>query len=1019
MRILASAALPAALLLSGCAKSVEWRFETEENSPRVAFCRVDASWKDMMATRDVVAVDASGAETPVCWALDDSGDIPVLVWLADGRRKFALRERGKDGKSAPPPEDGLSASVAADGTIRIENSDYSLSHPAKGGGCFPFGIRFRKSGATDDSAFFYDRLVRREADGSVKQFMVRDGEDSTARLVFSSPLRAVVEARTSVKGTRITYRYEYTVHSPVVRVVASYEKDDDGRWAEVHTMHMSWKRDSPRYPAYATSGLDKPHPIRPKGEKSEGFTGTFVAFTDGTNAVGVTSGVGSSGWDASSSFIYYIVAERGGWSGRRLERVERVYMGPHLDKDGFSRAFAMDIGAKTFRNGRLWVPVLPLDASAGSTVLEGGKIRLAFGPAEAGFGCLGIESRIGAEPATFSKAKPGTAPLWSLLFWRDGDQLKPLTVDSLAPCEKSVAKRDGALEFSWKGIALGDEPNALDVVATVSLAPSGDAALWRLDTVNRSKHWGMAETDYPILNRVAKPGLPDVLMPFGNWGARLCRRAVSGREVLYPCSVTPVQTISFLLGEHGLQVTTLDPDAQPKKFRFADLGLCVRYRCPDSGVPGAANAPDFPVETAVFTGDWWTAAKRYRAWATRQKWAAKGPIATRTDFNRRLANLGYWLRLGGDSKAVTGAVARVQAAMPGIPLGVHWYTWHQIPFDTAYPEFFPAKPGIAEGMKWLADRDVIAMPYINVRLWDAGIPSFSNAVPAACKKPGGKDFYVEHYHKPPKARDLVPMCPATELWRSRIDGICERIMTELGSNAIYLDQLSSHAAQCYDKSHGHLLGGGEHWAAGYHKMVGPIRERASKRGVALTCENTAEEFVDCVDAFLAWFGRSPEDVPFLPAVYSGYAIYFSSPQSREDSLDSFCATQGRDFLWGCQLGWEDPWILRAGKSGELAFMNALCRERLAHLDFMVEGELEGELPTPPGCPTVDVQWKLTGNSWVNDPFKMPAAMGTVWRARDGRRRAFVVNASGEKVAFPAGRAGTLVLEPRSVVSVEL
>ena len=74
-------------------------------------------------------------------------------------------------------------------------------------------------------------------------------------------------------------------------------------------------------------------------------------------------------------------------------------------------------------------------------------------------------------------------------------------------------------------------------------------------------------------------------------------------------------------------MTALDGKGQEKTFDMSGLDVAIRYRCTDGGVPGAANAPDFAVETAAFAGDWWRAAKRYRDWAVRQAWAAKGPLA--------------------------------------------------------------------------------------------------------------------------------------------------------------------------------------------------------------------------------------------------------------------------------------------------------------------------------------------------------------------------------------------------------
>jgi hypothetical protein len=110
----------------------------------------------------------------------------------------------------------------------------------------------------------------------------------------------------------------------------------------------------------------------------------------------------------------------------------------------------------------------------------------------------------------------------------------------------------------------------------------------------------------------------------------------SGSWMDYPSGNVPVQTLSFLLGDAGLQFTALDGGSQAKQFDTINLDLRITYTCPNAGRPGAANAPDFAVETAAFTGGWWRAAKRYRAWATKQPWTAKGPLAASRFSGRRL-----------------------------------------------------------------------------------------------------------------------------------------------------------------------------------------------------------------------------------------------------------------------------------------------------------------------------------------------------------------------------------------------
>ena len=124
-------------------------------------------------------------------------------------------------------------------------------------------------------------------------------------------------------------------------------------------------------------------------------------------------------------------------------------------------------------------------------------------------------------------------------------------------------------------------------------------------------------------------------------------------SLIYPwCGAggAPVQTLAYMIAGAGLQITALDGKSQEKTFGTEKQNATIWYRCPDEGRPGAANTPDFAVETAVFRGDWWIAAKRYRKWALQQEWAAKGPLSRRGDFTRPASSTSTFRGRNGKSE---------------------------------------------------------------------------------------------------------------------------------------------------------------------------------------------------------------------------------------------------------------------------------------------------------------------------------------------------------------------------------
>jgi hypothetical protein len=372
--------------------------------------------------------------------------------------------------------------------------------------------------------------------------------------------------------------------------------------------------------------------------------------------------------------------------------------------------------------------------------------------------------------------------------------------------------------------------------------------------------------------------------------------------------------------------------------------------------------------------------------------------------------------MNGSRLPVKDSLAALAKLLPGVPLGLHWYNWHNSPFDVNYPEMFPAKNGVKEVAAWMKKNGVFCMPYINGSLWEDEIASFTNALPYTCKKPDGSYYTYKCGHN---GNVLARMCPATELWKKTVAENTVRLFDELDVDGVYLGQASCSLPQpCHDASHGHSLGGGDFWARSYRELMKPIREKAVMRGAALTSEAATEPYMDSFDAFLTWFANRPEDVPLLPAVYSGYALYFGCSQSKNDSFDSYCALHARMFLWGCQLGWNGTRLMEKGKEEYAPFTLKLCRARLDHLDYFLYGELLGEIKMLDKVPLIEVEWQRDKVG----KFKTPAVIGTIWRSSKGDICSFIVNISGEdqKIAFrPCDKSAPVsaTIPPRSVKAI--
>lgn len=632
-------------------------------------------------------------------------------------------------------------------------------------------------------------------------------------------------------------------------------------------------------------------------------------------------------------------------------------------------------------------------AAAEPPRLECGGLTLEFAPEAAGLGL----SRLASHGQTLVASAEPKPLLWRIELRSEDNEAKPITLDNRVAAKASATPSAEGLALRWDQIALPDEPSIMAV--EVRIVRKGDAATqWTIEVECCSKRYGVWDVSFPVMANIGGEVRPDVAVSRGNWGMlyRECKDRQTGS---YPSYQWPAQFLCVNRGGSGLYLACHDPQAWPKRFSLTPGGeFHFLVHAPHRGVAGIGYRPRWPVVLAAYRGEWWVGAKLYRTWALADApWTHKGPIAGRKDTPRALRELGLWMLGGGHAKEVVPKMHEA-ARFFQVPVGIHWYNWHEIPFDTYYPNYFPTKPGFAEGVKELVAKGMVVMPYINGRLWDSGNENFKEAFPFACKTPDGKP-YLEEYGS---GRKLACMCPATPFWQKKVQEICRRLMEECGVNAIYIDQIGAAAPQlCHDKSHGHPIGGGSHWVDGYRQMLTPIMEmaHADGRDVIITTENNAEPYMDNVNAFLTWNPRYDNEIPMMPAVYSGYTIYFSSPSAVNDDLRAFCASQGRDWLWGCQLGWMGFELLAPENRAKAEYLRELARQRLAAAKFMVYGELLGEVKPLNEVPKIEVTWNRGwGNKGAHQAI-LPAIMATLWRAADGQLAVAMTNWDDSEHAF--------------------
>lgn len=871
-----------------------------------------------------------------------------------------------------------------DTTITVGNSFLGLTFPKTGNGGMPTVFDYPVSGQTETRFEWIDRLFEK----GQGQIMLTADRKASAEVVEEGPLQVTVQSTAAYRRgdealgqSRVVYRWTFRAYSPIVAVSASVSREDDFAWSELHILQIARKDDGLKNWAGEDQDIASGRLLDDKSFR--GF-GRWAAVDDGQNAVAIAwDGTGVTLYDGRSEYFTYLQWCEG-FAEKSKELTGRLYIGPALAPAGYKEQFTRP--ALTAQWGDIIEPGRQI---LNYPITRFGNERVALTFNEATFGCAGIADKA-SEYQYLSQIGP--APLVWRLTLRDAEG-NDKVIDSNVACQDRTMgmSADQSTRFlEWKGIEVGDGQEALSAKVTIR-CPAGDRrTYWSLDVDNRSEKWSLIDVDFPVFVGLSnKPGVK-AAVPRSNWG-RLNGDFPQGGS--YPSADWPMQFVSVHDGDHGLYLGYEDPRNFTKRFVYNPSSeFFFRTLAEDATRPGNDFSSPGPVVVAPCE-DWWDACKLYRGWALGQTWTREGPLTQRKSTPETCKNLGLWFCGGGTSDEVISNMRRA-ADFFGVPVGMHWYCWHRWPFDTHYPDYFPAVPDFKIAIDALVPEGKVIMPYINGRLYDKALEGFSEDIKWCTKLPDGTP-YEEVY--PSQAKQSI-MCPATAFWQDKISGVCEHLAGFYGVNGIYIDQIGAAGpCPCYDAGHGHPLGGGSYWVDGYRVLLEKVQQAAHRDGrdVLITTENNAEPYMDGVDCFLIWNPRMPDEIPMMTAVYSGYSLYFASNARCNPGLQPYAMIEGRDFIWGSQMGWMGFEDANPNERGN--YLRDLVRLRHAALKYVVYGEVVGELRIPESVGTVTGAW----HNWDGKPFDatLPAVMGNVWKGSDGSLGLLMANLSPDTKVF--------------------
>lgn len=614
---------------------------------------------------------------------------------------------------------------------------------------------------------------------------------------------------------------------------------------------------------------------------------------------------------------------------------------------------------------------------------------------------------------------PKGEPIWQLhVADKTGQRLD---LDGSAARTVRAKMAGGTLRLAWLGVRHAESRcRSFDV--TVKIAPSSEGenlTAWRIRVANRSSWtlWHLlfprlcgltrgrgAATDqvfWPEMWGIQATGwdaMTEITGPCGGYGKHSMQFMgfTRGRRTLYMGAHDPL---------HWQKMMTFKPDKPETSPRKAELNFLAH----PSGMTEAGNSyqQSYDMVVGEVNGDWFDASGVYARWARPQSWVSEppanadhGPREGREVLVWEQASVNAYpidrvVTVNGKPAARWAAEIKALRRRLGVRMAVHMYHWHQTQFDTNYPDYFPVKRGLKELVADLAAGGVPVMPYINGRLWDQSAPSYDRQAQRAALKccaqrvdPPHLIAWPEHYGN---GQLLSTMCLHTRFWRDRVVELCRRIVQDLGCGGVYLDQLGcSGGKTCVDPSHGHPLGGGDYWLAGYRKLLAAIRDRIGPVPL-LTTENNWEACVADFDSLLDTSWNKDGNVPIFPAVFWGRGAIHGGDVFGgvyEDGGEAFVQRMGMRFVWGGQFGWGhfEP-LLKKENARLMAYFESLCRLRTQYAPFFCRGEfLRPPTITPAGgaaC-TQPLKGPVLGGLWA-DPDS-PGAIACLVNVTPRRQR---------------------------------
>ncbi|MEO6949440.1 MAG: DUF6259 domain-containing protein [Ginsengibacter sp.] len=540
---------------------------------------------------------------------------------------------------------------------------------------------------------------------------------------------------------------------------------------------------------------------------------------------------------------------------------------------------------------------------------------------------------------------------------------------------------DKTLQLEWSDFSIPSNPS-FKVTVNVKVDDDKPFSEWHI-SITGIQSEKIEKVAFPKINGIKDMGNERLAVPV--WMGQIMENPrqylsqIKGGEKKFEWAYPGPLSMQFLAlynkKTNGLYVACDDTLAYAKKISLVldtlnDLSYQVdNYPSFDSTLN--SYAPPYHAIIGLFKGDWINAANLYQDWGSKQSWCSESRLKNGLT-PLWLKNTALWVWNRGKSGNVLVPAIELKKRL-GLPVSVLWHWWHGCSYDDGFPEYFPPREGSTSFLNALSNAQkegVKAIVYMNSFQWGDSTKSWKaeNAAISAVKDINGK--MITHVYNTFTGHPLTAMCMATQFWKDKYSGLADSAINIYHTGGVYMDQACLNF-MCYDKNHGHSIGGGNYWVDNFGRLTNQIRNSASQKNQPILAgEGCGEAWLPYLDAFLtlqvskeryAGIGEW-ETIPLFQAVYHQYGITYGNysslvippydelwpkkyaPKNPNQLLDEkfnkqFLMEQARSFVWGMQ-----PTIanyqsfLASARKDEINYLLNLARVRNSGLKYLLYGK---------------------------------------------------------------------------------